>query len=331
MDYINYVKEYPVQGLTGLFGGVQGSLMASSGGGGVNFGDRGIFYGGAAPAGAGNKIDYWTISTTGNASNFGTANRATSRTKGGGDLTRGLKGGGNPYASDIEYITYASTGNGTDFGNLTYDRDYVISGGNGTRQLFIGGANPSEVNTIDYLTVQTTGNATDFGDDSLHIRSAGGAGNSTRVLRLGGYGGPGSSAADKDTITYFTAMSPSNATNFGSLTGQASYTGSSYNESRAMRHGGYAPSRTNIIDYVDIMTTGNATDQGDLLHAWRYSSGCSNGPRAVNIGGDTGQGGSYYYSDVIQYWSMDATGNAQDFGNLATGRNGGAGMSGNAS
>ena len=84
-----------------------------------------------------------------------------------------------------------------------------------------------------------------------------------------------------------------------------------------------------IIDYVDFMTTGNATDQGDLISVWRYSSGASNGPRAVNIGGDNGQGGSNYYNDTIQYWSMDSTGQAQDFGNLSQGRNGGAGMSGN--
>lgn len=145
---------------------------------------------------------------------------------------------------------------------------------------------------------------------------------------MGGYGNPGAGTGDQSSITYFTAMSPGNASNFGNLTGQASYTGSSYNESRAMRHGGYAPSRTNIIDYVDFMTTGNATDQGDLLSVWRYSSGASNGPRAVNIGGDNGQGGAGYYNDTIQYWSMDSTGQAQDFGNLTTGRNGGAGMSG---
>ena len=236
----------------------------------------------------------------------------------------------------MEYITYASTGDGTDFGDLTYGRDYATSGGNGTRQLWIGGANPGEVNTIDYVTIATTGNASDFGDDAFANRSAGGAGNSTRVLRMGGYGNPGSgSVNDQSTITYFTAMTASNSSGFGNLTQSASYTGSSYNESRAMRHGGYGNpnhgSRSNTIDYVDFMTIGDATDQGDLLNVWRYSSGASNGPRAVNIGGDNGQGGANYYSDVIQYWSMDSTGQATDFGNLATGRNGGAGMSGNAS
>ena len=71
MDYINYVKQSPVQGLTGLYGGVQGSLMAAAAGGGgasgVNFGNRAIGYGGEYqnPSNQGTRIDYFSIDTTG--------------------------------------------------------------------------------------------------------------------------------------------------------------------------------------------------------------------------------------------------------------------------
>ena len=116
MDYINYVKQSPVQGLTGLWGGVQGSLQQAAGGAGAtNYGNRAVGYSGEYPGNTGTKIDYFSIDTTGNASNFGNANAAGSRTKGGGSLTRGLRGGGDPDNTSIEYITYSSTGRKSGF------------------------------------------------------------------------------------------------------------------------------------------------------------------------------------------------------------------------
>ena len=335
MDYINYVKEYPLQGLTGLYGGVQGSLMAGGGGGELNYGNRAIGYSGEYPGNQGTVIDYFSIDTTGNATNFGSANESSSRTKGGGSSTRGLKGGGDPNNQAIEYITYASTGNGTDFGDLQYQRNYVTSGGNGIRQLFMGGQ-PSGSNTAEYVTIATTGNASNFGNMTPHYmpngtRSGGGGGNATRVVHMGGDDAPGR----VNVIVYFTAMTTGNATDFGDLTQPASYVGSAYNDTRAWRMGGYAPSRTNTTDSITIDTTSNATTWGDLIQIWRYSSGCSNGPRFVNMGGDDGQGmGSGetgYWNNTIQYFSADSTGNASNFGNLYNARNGLAAMSGNAS
>ena len=332
MDYINYVKEYPLQGLTGLYGGVQGALQQAAGGGGTNYGDRAVGYSGEYPGNQGSVIDYFDITTTGNASDFGSANETSSRTKGGGSTTRGLKGGGDPNNQAIEYITYASTGNGTDFGDLQYQRNYVTSGGNGIRQLFMGGQ-PSGSNTAEYVTIATTGNASNFGNMTPHYmpngtRSGGGGGNATRVVHMGGDDAPGR----VNVIVYFTAMTTGNATDFGDLTQPASYVGSAYNDTRAWRMGGYAPSRTNTTDSITIDTTSNATTWGDLIQIWRYSSGCSNGPRFVNMGGDDGQGmGSGetgYYNNTIQYFNSDSTGNASNFGNLYNGRNGLAAMSG---
>jgi len=338
MDYINYVKQSPVQGLTGLYGGVQGSLMTSSGGGGVNFGNRAVGYSGEYPGNTGTVIDYFSIDTTGNASNFGNANATASRTKGGGNLSRGLRGGGDPNNQSIEYITYSSTGNGTDFGDLIQQRNYVSSGGNGTRQLWQGGTGGpgGGLSNVDYVTITSTGNASDFGDCTpvwnTGNRSAAGGGDDTRVVFMGG------DSPHTDTIGYYTAASTGNATNFGNLTAPASYVGSAYNATRQWRMGGYSPApsnRVNVVDAITIQTTGDATDWGDLLSVWRYGSGCSNGPRFVQIGGDDGgghptQGETGYYNDKIQYFSSDSTGNATDFGDLTQGRNGLAGMSGNA-
>ena len=161
--------------------------------------------------------------------------------------------------------------------------------------------------------------------------AAAGGGDDTRVVFMGG------DSPHTDTIGYYTAESTGNATNFGNLTAPASYVGSAYNGTKQWRMGGYSPApgnRVNVVDAVTIQTTSNATDWGDLLSTWRYSSGSSNGPRFVNIGGDDGgaysQGETGYFCDKIQYFSSDSTGNATDFGDLTQGRNGLAGMSGNA-
>ena len=111
-----------------------------------------------------NTIDYITIATPGNATDFGdlTVNRqgvgATS------DGSRGVFGGGNQSADNlntIDYITIATPGNATDFGDLTQSRGDLSATSDGSRGVFGGGAT---VNTIDYITIATPGNASDFGD-----------------------------------------------------------------------------------------------------------------------------------------------------------------------
>ena len=70
MDYINYVKQSPVQGLTGLYGGVQGSLMAAAAGGGGEEGSD-IDYGGGRGLYTAGGISYFSYMTDADAANFG--------------------------------------------------------------------------------------------------------------------------------------------------------------------------------------------------------------------------------------------------------------------
>ena len=69
-----------------------------------------------------NVIDYVTIASTGNASDFGDLVDSRNGVAGAASSTRGLFAGGD-YGSTlsniIEYITIATTGNTTDFGDLT--------------------------------------------------------------------------------------------------------------------------------------------------------------------------------------------------------------------
>ena len=69
-------------------------------------------------------MDYITIASTGNATDFGDIVTARSSIAGVDSDTRGVfGGGGNGSLSNVmEYITIATTGNTTDFGDLTVAR-----------------------------------------------------------------------------------------------------------------------------------------------------------------------------------------------------------------
>ena len=139
---------------------------------GVSSPTRGLFAGGRdsanTPAFNRNKIDYVTIATTGNATDFGDLTDALYSMAGTGSATRGLFAGGyNPAGTAtnlMNYVTIATTGNALDFGDLSLARGGASASSNPTRATFAGGSNPSAQNVIDYVTIQSTGNALNFGD-----------------------------------------------------------------------------------------------------------------------------------------------------------------------
>jgi len=85
---------------------------------------RGIFAGGLRTDGSGtnfNIIDYITIASTGNATDFGDLSGSRNQVGSAASATRGIFAGGysSPLSYNIiEYITIATTGNATDFGDL---------------------------------------------------------------------------------------------------------------------------------------------------------------------------------------------------------------------
>ena len=132
---------------------------------------RGIIYDGVlSPNTATNVIEYVTISTLGNASDFG------DESGGQGDgpfscsnATRSVRaGGGFPSGTDtIDFIEIATLGNSVDFGDLTYSRYSADGVASPTRACFAGGANvPSlgYLNNIDYVQFAKKANAVDFGN-----------------------------------------------------------------------------------------------------------------------------------------------------------------------
>ena len=124
-------------------------------------GGRGVFAAGSA------SIEYITISTTGNAADFG--DPLTDRKWLAGNAAhdgRGVYAGGQtPQTNAIEYVTIASPGNATDFGDLVTAYWFVSCSGtaNPEGRGVYGGGNPA-ANTIQYVTIATTGDSIDFGD-----------------------------------------------------------------------------------------------------------------------------------------------------------------------
>ena len=175
-----------------------------------------------------NIIDYITMATIGNASDFGDLAAAVQMCQGFASNTRGAIGGGQT-PSDInviQYITIGSTGNTTDFGDLSVTRSPggATGASSTTRGLFVGGGVPggSNADVIDYITIASTGDATDFGDLAFVTNFASCLSNNTRGVFSGfnNTSAPGADTTFGQTphISYVTIASTGNITNFGDLT-----------------------------------------------------------------------------------------------------------------
>ena len=115
-------------------------------------------------------IDFFVISSKGNAVRFGDLLSKHSYMSSTGNSTRGVIGAGtNTPSSLLSFISIASEGNSTFFGDLNNAGAGFHQGNcsSSTRGLFAGGGSPSKVNTIDAITIQSAGNAIDWGDLSV--------------------------------------------------------------------------------------------------------------------------------------------------------------------
>jgi len=332
MDYINYVKEYPMMGQIGLGGGAF-SLGRYSGSAGAEAfrGDRAVLAtsnnSGSSP-GASNYIRYFNIASLGNGANFGNlttarANGAGCSGGGGADAaTRAVWGGGNkpdppgPWGARsnvLDYITIASTGNATDFGDLSYATNFP--GGccsNGIRGIYGNGFSYAyspayaAAGRIDKFDIATTGNATSFGNivasPSYQYNGSACAGDDGRGIF-------GATTPGARSIYYVQIDTDGDASSFGQLFHERSGTASCSDGDRGTWWGNQD---NGAIDYITIATTANASDFGDMYVNVQRSGGAANDTRGTVSGGNNDDG----YKQTIQYITIQTTGNAQNFGNL---------------
>ena len=197
-----------------------------------------------------NRIDYFSVLTTGNGADFGDLTHPRSVQGAVNDATRAVFYGGYKLRSDQTnpskescFVTIQTAGNASTFGATRPDGPSAHRTRNGMqsacsdqgRGLFAGGLsggstydNSSYTNEIEYITISTLGDGVDFGDLTI------------------GRGTPGRGNSSNKTRGVF-------------LAGELESGGSS-----------------NIMDYITFDSTGNATDLGDLGSSSSGGFACAN-------------------------------------------------------
>ncbi len=203
---------------------------------------RAVYGGGQIPGNQGtDTIQYITMSSAGNATDFGNLTQGRQSGNSVSSPTRGVYAGGGttaPTQYDImDYITIQSTGNAVDFGNLANARRIGNAACNATRGVFAGEYNIVSPNAqtgyIQYITTASTGNAQDFGDlytgggwDAAGVMS-----DSTRGLFVHGY--TPSPWGYNNIISYITIATKGTSVDFGDRNSNTSGTSKASNT-----HGG---------------------------------------------------------------------------------------------
>ena len=279
---------------------------------------RAVFSSGTTPSST-NTVDYITISSKGDAQDFGGMGQNQGAVGTVSDSTRGIFAGGqNPVDNRIEYITISSSGDTKDFGDMTRANRFVAGAGNALRGCLGGGLNST--NTIDYITIQSMGNAFDFGDLVSARGQCSGLASPTRGIFAGGHAHP-SPSNSVQVIDFISIMSTGNAQDFGDLINNNSedQAGAS-NEVRGLFAGGSPAGNANqeVIQFITIASTGDATDFGNLVVGATSKGGAASPTRAVFAGGYTNPGTTM--TDAMDFVTITSTGNAQDFGDLTVAR-----------
>ena len=273
-------------------------------------GTRGLFAGSnPQPAdNSGKTIEFITVSTTGNTTDFG------DRTGNGrrqiaamSNRTRGVFAGSySPMSNIIDYVSIPTTGNAVDFGDTLTNLTEATGISNSTRGIIAGGRTPTVHNVMQYVTIPTLGNATDFGDLTGAKRNAGSFQSSTRGVIVGGRNPGGTSL---NVIEYVTIASTGDAVDFGDISsggGEANMGGS--NSTRGLVAGG-SPS-TNTITYVTISTLGNSVDFGDNTASTNGMNTMATSPTRACMFGAASP------ARTLSYVEIATTGNALDFGSF---------------
>ena len=291
---------------------------------GVNgaLGYRGGLVGGfgSSPNNPTDTIDYITISTLGNALDFGNIAGATRRDSLAclSSRTRVVHCGGNNSSSNavdnIEYFTIASTGDSLNFGGLLNSgQKFPAACSDGVRGLIGGGYNGTDyTNVISYITITNTASSVDFGDLTSPGSEASAVSSSTRGIWANYYESP----TFYNVIQYVTISTLGNAQDFGDMTTKRHSAGGASNATRGVFGGGYTPGDTNSIEFITLSTLGNSQDFGDLTQARNQVGACSSPIRAVWMGGQA----SSTHVNTMDYVDLPSTGNALDFGDLSVAR-----------
>ena len=145
---------------------------------GVSSPTRGLIVAGYTGSAYTKVCSFVTISTQGNAADFGNMTVAGQPDAAGNSIRGIFSGGINPsYTNTIEFHTIATLGDAVDFGDLTFAKAQSQAVSSPTRFVTMSGRNSSDalIDEMDYVQIMSKGNAVSFGEivGSDRLRGAG--------------------------------------------------------------------------------------------------------------------------------------------------------------
>jgi|TARA_B110000263_G_scaffold63664_2_gene54860 hypothetical protein len=269
-------------------------------------------------------IDYISMASAGNASDFGdltVARSSAGALSGGGRVLIGGGASGGQQSSSpslkntIDYIVAGTASNATDFGDLTQARFQLLCGSTGTRGVWESGMSyyAGSYNTIDYVTILTAANAVDFGDSNYTHYDKMWAANGATLIGAGGRRNDNHVVMSQSSRLTMNTLGNSVGTSQLSL---ARFHGTGVSgETRALFCGGYYYTwgATDRIDYFVYATSANAVDFGNLIAPYLRHGGASNAVDGFLFGSDAAA------TDIKKITLMTPS-NSTDFGDLTVGR-----------
>ena len=276
------------------------------------------YYGGRGVFGTGTDtnltLDYITIATTGNATDFGDGWYLRESSGGASDGTKGFWYGGinsgNVVSNNGYSITFATQGNATNtIGQVSYtlargsmccNTEYIIATGGQS------GYNTGTSNVIIRWSTASLGQGAAFGTMSTTRMGHSMWNDSSRYLTFSGTNSTADIAAGSFT-------SNAGASWIAQLTGNGSQpTGAAGDETRAITFAGTTGTQ---LDTVVIQNNSNATSFGQLNTNFSKPGACTNATRIV-FGGSS-YGGTFNHMSHV---TIATTGSGSDFGDLTVAR-----------
>ena len=278
-------------------------VLGGGTGSNTGLGHRGVYGGASDPSNNKlNILDFITISTLGNAQDFGDVIANYIWTGCCSGHIRGLLMNGYNYQNQIQFLTFSSQGDTVDFGDTTQARHQGTSISNKIRGIAVAGTHPAAYNIMDYVTIATTGDAVDFGDVASAGTFHGTSASPTRGIIAGG-----NVPSSTNAIQYITFATTGDAQEFGDLQVAKGGARGCSNATRAVHRGD-----SNTLELITIATLGNAIDFGDMHSDQAQTNTCSSPTRGV-FPGRSGPAPSYALNN-IEYITFATTGNSLDFG-----------------
>ena len=139
--------------------------------------------------------------------------------------------------------------------------------------------------------------------------------------------GGGETPSLTDRIDFINVDTTGNAADFGDLSISKRNLKSTSDRTRLIFTGGYTSGPAvvyNTLEFVTMASTGNAADFGDLTQARSRHSGFASSTRGFAAGGMSSPSPTTP-SEVIDFVTIQSTGNAVDFGNMTSARLGPSG------